>query len=186
MFASPVPSALKLHASSACEAVRALDVVVRALEGERLALGYVLDADLTGLRIPPARDAHRAHHELWRHTCFEAFLRVAGSAGYCELNFAPSQAWAMYRFSGRREGMAVVTNARPPEVEVRRTAAGLTLEATVFWPDLVGTAKPLRLRIAAAAVLEDDSGSLSYWALRHPSAQPDFHHPDGFILELDL
>jgi hypothetical protein len=185
MTASRVPSALKLHAASACEAVHALEVTVRALPEERLVLSYVLDADLKKLRIPAERAAHRAH-ELWMHTCFEAFLGVAGSAGYCELNFAPSQAWAMYRFSARREGMAAVTDARAPEVAVRRTEAGLALDATVFWRDLMGLAPPLRLRIAAAAVLEDEGGRLSYWALRHPAGKPDFHHPDSFALELDL
>jgi hypothetical protein len=35
-----------------------------------------------------------------------------------------------------------------------------------------------------AAVIEDENGRLSYWGLRHPSGKPDFHHPDGFILEV--
>jgi hypothetical protein len=33
--------------------------------------------------------------------------------------------------------------------------------------------------------VEDRSGSLSYWALRHAAGKPDFHHPDAFALELD-
>jgi hypothetical protein len=41
-----------------------------------------------------------------------------------------------------------------------------------------------RLRIALAAVIEDDNGELSYWGLRHPHAKPDFHHPNGFALEV--
>jgi hypothetical protein len=28
------------------------------------------------------------------------------------------------------------------------------------------------------------SGAFSYWALRHSAARPDFHHPDGFALEI--
>jgi hypothetical protein len=157
---------------------------VSALTGARLALSYVLDADLERLRIPQARAAHRAD-ELWTHTCFEAFLRVTGTAGYCELNFAPSRAWAMYRFSARREGMALIS-ARPPQIDVSRTSTGVTLVATVFWDDLIGKEPPLTLRMAAAAVLEDDGGTLSYWALRHPPGKPDFHHADSFALELDL
>ena len=49
-----------------------------------------------------------------------------------------------------------------------------------------GGASALHLRLGAAAVLEDDNGRLSYWALCHPPGKPDFHHPDGFVLELDL
>jgi len=37
---------------------------------------------------------------------------------------------------------------------------------------------------AITAVIEEADGTKSYWALRHPSAQPDFHHADGFALEL--
>jgi hypothetical protein len=158
---------------------------VRAFDADRVVLRYMLDADLERLIIP-AEDAARRAHELWMHTCFEAFLAVAGSPGYCELNFAPSRAWAMYRFSAHRQGMAVVTDARAPHLAMQRTAAGITLDATVFWRDLIPHAAPLRLRIAMAAVVEDEGGRLSYWALRHPPGKPDFHHPDSFMLELDL
>ena len=37
---------------------------------------------------------------------------------------------------------------------------------------------------AIAAVIEEANGTKSYWALAHPSEKPDFHHPDGFVLEL--
>ena len=32
--------------------------------------------------------------------------------------------------------------------------------------------------------IEEASGRISYWALKHPPGRPDFHHPDGFALEL--
>jgi hypothetical protein len=182
--ASHVPIALNCHAASGCEAVRALRVAVRVFD-DRLMLRYVLDADLSHLRLPEEHAPQRAH-ELWTHTCFEAFLGEAGSPGYCELNFAPSRSWAMYRFSARREGMAVVTEARAPEIVVQRSASGLTLEAIVFPHDLIPSRAPLVLRTGLAAVLEDEDGRLSYWAARHPPGKPDFHHPDNFTLELRL
>jgi hypothetical protein len=40
------------------------------------------------------------------------------------------------------------------------------------------------LRIALAAVIEDEKGRFSYWGLRHAPGKPDFHHPDGFALEV--
>ena len=40
------------------------------------------------------------------------------------------------------------------------------------------------LRLALAAVVEEDDGRLSYWALQHAPGNPDFHHPEGFALEL--
>ena len=34
--------------------------------------------------------------------------------------------------------------------------------------------------LGLSAVIETDDGRLSYWALAHPRAQPDFHHPVGW------
>lgn len=185
MSLSRVPSALVRHPSMACEAVRTFDVSLRAFDADRLVLRYALEGDFESLIIP-GEDAARRSHELWLHTCFEAFLGAVGESGYCELNFAPSRAWAMYRFSARRQGMAVITDARAPHLAVVRTAAGVTLDATVFWRDLIPQIPPPRLRVAMTAVVEDAGGRLSYWALRHPPGRPDFHHPDSFTLELEL
>jgi hypothetical protein len=35
-----------------------------------------------------------------------------------------------------------------------------------------------------SAVVEEENGTLSYWALKHPRDKPDFHCPDGFVFEL--
>jgi hypothetical protein len=40
------------------------------------------------------------------------------------------------------------------------------------------------LFLGLSTVIEDDTGTLSYWALKHPSGKPDFHHPDAFALEI--
>jgi hypothetical protein len=33
-------------------------------------------------------------------------------------------------------------------------------------------------------VVEEIDDRLSYWALAHPAERPDFHHPDGFVLQI--
>ena len=40
------------------------------------------------------------------------------------------------------------------------------------------------LHIGLSAVIEEEGGRKSYWALAHPPGPPDFHHPDCFTLEL--
>ena len=84
--------------------VRAL-VASAQREGEGvLHFRYVLDAtDLSSVRIPGPR-ASRQVDELWKHTCFEAFI-VARGEEYFELNFSPSTEWAAYDFDGYRAGM---------------------------------------------------------------------------------
>jgi len=144
---------------------------------------YGVRAEMARLRVPQAGGGHRADG-LWKHTCFEAFIGAADSAGYYEFNFSPALDWAAYRFEDYRFGMTAATLVQAPGLQVRRGGDALELTATVH---LAGLA-PLRdapvLRVALAAVIEEEGGRLAYWALRHAAGNPDFHHPDGFVLEL--
>ena len=72
----------------------------------------------------------------------------------------------------------------PPEIVVRFLENRLELDATVRLSDLGGSRGGGTLKLALTAVLEDDSGTLSYWALKHAPGKPDFHHREGFVLEL--
>jgi hypothetical protein len=156
----------------------ARSIVVRLTREPRaLGLRYVLAADPGRVRVPPPRPATRTDG-LWRHTCFEMFVAEAGSAAYREFNFSPSGEWAAYRFAGYREAGAPLECAAPA-LAVRTSENGLELEATVAC-ELRG-----RLRVGLSAVVEAADGSLSYWALRHPSAAPDFHHAAAFAMEID-
>jgi hypothetical protein len=175
---------LTAHPSTPCDAIRAFDVRVQVREPALLAIEYVLQGDLTRLSIPAPRTAQRVD-ELWKHTCFEAFLLTGESAGYDELNFSPSGEWAAYRFSAYRTGMAPAAGVGAPTPRVAREATRLQVEVTLAVSGLGEarqTATPLR--IGLAAVIEDGGGRVSYWAQRHPPGKPDFHHPDGFALEI--
>jgi hypothetical protein len=174
------------HSSSA---VQGIDVSVdRNHRPGALRFQYVLRADISQLAIPPTRASGRAD-SLWKHTCFEAFITSAGAtgSGYYELNFSPSRQWAIYRFSGYREGMTATEVRSPPELVVRRFDDRLELDAEIELAELADL-PALRaggaLKLALSAVVEDGGGTLSYWALKHPPGKPDFHHADGFVLEL--
>ncbi len=158
--------------------VRALDVAVLEASADVLSLQYVLDAPLARLRLPPSRASLHAD-ELWRHTCFEAFLRMKDSTAYYELNVSPSTEWALYSFTNTRKGMAPVIGASAPELRMQRTAHRLQMDVRLDLRSLSRLGA-----IALAAVIEDENARLSYWSLKHPSPQPDFHHPDAFVLEL--
>jgi hypothetical protein len=177
------PAALASHPSTPNNAVRRLGVQLRAEEPGILVFRYSLDADMSRVRIPPSGAGGRAD-ALWKHTCFEAFVAPADAPGYHEFNFSPSLDWAIYRFSAYREGMAPAEVGRDPEISVRRDDDGLELRSTVHLGRLADLRGARHLRIALAAVIEDGNGRLSYWGLRHPPGKPDFHHPDGFALEV--
>jgi len=133
------------------------------------------------LRFPDARPAEAADG-LWRHSCCELFAGAAGDAAYREYNFSPSGQWAMYGFSAYRERDASVLNPAP-RIRFALNAQGWTLQARLAAPALPEAAAG-QIELGLAAVLEAADGTLSYWALRHASAQPDFHRRETFVLRL--
>lgn len=151
---------------------------------QTLAITYALKGDLMQLRIPPPRPPRRAAR-LWQHTCFEAFVSVKGKTEYYEFNFAPSGEWAAYGFQRYRDGMALEDNDLTPGVTVRSTADRLDLDAIIPLDRLPTIPPRAWLQLALSAVIEDENGMLSYWALTHPPGKPDFHHPDAFAFDFE-
>lgn len=175
--------ALILHPDSRCTAATRIDVEAARPRPGHLVLRYVVSGQMSDPSLPPVTTPKRSD-ELWRHTCFEAFVRATPGATYYEFNFAPSRQWAAYRFSGYRRGMSVADGINTPRVEVQSTAEGYSLQASLDLdrlPDLPGDAA---WSLGIAAVIEDAEGCSSYWALAHPPGKADFHHPDGFVQEL--
>lgn len=160
-----------------------IEVRVRRSQPDTLLFQYVLRAEMPRIRVPSGQPPGRADG-LWKHTCFEAFIAVADASRYYELNFSPSGRWAIYSFSGYRSGMSPTDVTEPPELDVRRFDDRLELDAPIRMSDLIAREGGRMLKLALTAVIEDDSGTLSYWALKHAPGKPDFHHPDGFVLEL--
>lgn len=174
---------LTRHPATPSRAVRGIEVQVGGVEGSVLALTFRLDADMARVRIPPLAAQRRAPG-LWQHTCFEAFLAPVNSQAYYELNFSPSGQWAAYAFRAYRDGASDALEAAP-QIGALIAPDRLELGATVDLSRLNGLQPHGGLRLALSAVIEEE-GLTSYWALKHPAANPDFHHPDAFALTLEL
>ncbi len=174
---------LTAHPSSPNGTVRSLGVQLRWEEPGVLVFHYSLNADMSRVRVPLSGAGGRAD-ALWKHTCFEAFIAPADAPGYHEFNFSPSLDWAIYRFSAYRKGMSSVEIGQTPVISVRRGDDGLDVQAAVHLAHLADLRDARHLRIALAAVIEDENGRLSYWGLRHPPGKPDFHHPKGFAVQV--
>lgn len=176
-------TALVCYPTTLSGAVRGVDIrLVREPSGS-LTLRYVLRADMLHVRVPPTASSTRADG-LWAHTCFEAFIAPETGGAYYELNFSPSFQWAIYSFAAYRQGMSPTEVTVPPKLSVRTFDDRLELDATLGLDDLKGLRAAHTLKLAVTAVVEDDSGTLSYWSLKHAPGKPDFHHTDGFALEL--
>jgi hypothetical protein len=162
------------HPDTPARAISAVEVEVGPLSGAQLRLQYVVAGEIARLALPEAASPERGD-ALWKRTCFEAFAML--DHGYREFNFSPSTEWAACDFDSYRADMRNA-DVLAPRVEGRHGQAHYELFVAF---DLPGDAP---WRLALTAVIEETDGTKSYWALKHPPGKPDFHHADGFALEL--
>lgn len=172
------------HPSSPPRAIEAVEVEFGMSDGNEVLLRYLVRG--SGLSLPEMEAPERAD-ELWMTTCFEMFVMPDdGGDSYFEFNFSPSTRWAAYAFNGYRAAMRDLALAvephveRDPELEPEDGEPHYALEAEVDFSEI----PPGALRVGLTAVIEELDGTKSFWALAHPSDEPDFHHADSFTLEL--
>ena len=132
------------------------------------------------LKIPSIKSKERAD-DLWKTTCFELFMRPVGGEEYLEWNFSPSRKWNAYAFDSYRTGMRERVVARAPD-SVWHGGKGFAL----FDVAIPRAELPIvECQLGIAAVIEEDGGAISYWALDHSDAErPDFHHSACFAATL--
>ena len=184
----PQPFTLTSHPATPSAVLHRIAGHVTRQRDGTLAITYILEGDIERLRLP-APQAARFTDELWRHTCCELFVARKNDPAYHECNFAPSTEWAAYAFARTRERAPPAAQheiaALNPRIALRRRADRLELDAVIRLDLLSSRYTDARIALAVSAVIEDRDGTLSYWALTHPQAKPDFHHPDAFVLELN-
>ena len=173
---------LKLHPDSRSFAATHIEVEIARRRADSLVLSYIVTGKIGEIRMPPVMAAARSE-ELWRHTCFEAFVCASSGSEYYEFNFAPSTQWAAYQFSSYRSGMRVAAEISAPPIEVRSGPDCYTLQASLELDRLSALPRKVAWYLGLSALIEDTSGRKSYWALAHPPGKPDFHHADCFAHE---
>lgn len=139
------------------------------------------------IRLSALRPVHerRRTDNLWKHTCWEAFLARPDEPAYVELNVAPSGDWNVYGFDNYRHGMHELAYPVSPLIEASQTGVWtVELRADMAAPSLRSLLQSPQLSLGVAAIVEYANGSIDYWALHHPCDKPDFHHRDGLVLQL--
>ena len=166
---------MKPHPDTPSAAVQAI-VVDAERDGDALALTYRAIGRMEDMAVPAPAFCERMD-ELWKHTCFEAFVR-GEDARYCEFNFSPSGQWAAYDFTGHRDGR-IDADVVAPYVRFEDNMTWFALGATIA----VDAATDWQ--VGLSAVLEEKGGTKSYWALAHPEGdKPDFHDAACFAAHL--
>ncbi len=154
----------------------------------RLELVWRLTGDLDALVLPEPSPSRRRCDGLWQTTCLEAFWGLAGQEAYWELNLAPSGDWNLYRLSHYRGPLVPVALAAAPPWQVRRTAGEWEVAVELDLSEVAGGEEPgvadLPLEVSLTAVIDQVGQGVSYWALAHTGAEPDFHRRDSFRLGL--
>jgi hypothetical protein len=129
--------------------------------------------------LPPLAGKGR-RDGLWQATCFELFVKQPGADAYAEFNLSPSERWAAYDFAGYRDGMAERPMPRDPVITPRR--GGSTLIFDVAIPAAALPAPPWIYGLTA--VIVEQGGATSYWAIAHRPDKPDFHDEACFAAKL--
>jgi hypothetical protein len=146
-----------------------------------LHISYSLLGDLSQVKIPKAAKEATRQRELWEDTCFEFFLGVKNDKEYWEFNLSPAGHWNVYRFDDYRQGMKEETafTAMPFSVQVEPDALSLSLKlnlGAIFIPTQA-------IEVGISAVV-NQQGKLSYWSLKHPAKEADFHRREAFLIKL--
>ncbi len=174
---------LRCHPATPATAVQAIEATTIFSDDGRLTVTYRLYGDTTCLRIPEKQSPSRTDN-LWQHTCFEAFIGIEGETAYHEFNFSPSGQWAAYAFSDYRQRTDIFPELEAPDIRTRIFPDRLELEASIAQTALPRTPERRLLQIGLSAVVENRTGGMSYWALSHATAKPDFHDRRSFIIDL--
>ena len=163
------------HPVHASKAVKGVSVEIEPAP-HGWSIWYEVEAATSDIVIPSPKPSRRTDG-LWESTCFEAFLRRPDAARYLEFNVSTSTEWAAYAFESYRAGRQDYEVAHPPMISHIEQAFALDVHVTL-------PIKPGPWCAAFTAIIEETDGTKSYWAVRHPPGEPDFHHPDCFALEL--
>lgn len=170
---------LVCHPEHRASRVQDLSASVLAKGPGKLVVSYVVGCGGHLLNVGHRKTAERVDN-LWQTTCFEIFVKVAGQDAYLEYNFAPSGDWATYSFTGYRAGMEAPEVA-VPKIGTRAGGQDYIVDVEVDLPPEYHN-QPLQLAISA--VVEEQQGPVSYWALAHGGGPADFHDPACFIHQL--
>ncbi|PZQ53964.1 MAG: hypothetical protein DI555_14670 [Novosphingobium pentaromativorans] len=169
---------LTCHPAHPSALVRAIETRVIGFDANWLRVRWRILGG--GKLVVPAFAGKGRADDLWQTTCFELFLQEPEGAGYTEFNLSPSERWNAYDFTGRREGMTQRPMPREPECTMRKGSDIAVFDAAIP----VGGLPQGPLRCAFTAVIEEEGGVKSYWALAHHADAPDFHDPACFTLQL--
>lgn len=164
--------------------VERIEVIPTRQINNQIGFRFMVTGDLGSLCFPTAEhpsDRFR-RDELWRSTCFEAFVRPAGRSSYFETNLSPAGHWAVYEFDAYRQGMRDAAASHHWFKSDDRRPDWYSISGDFMFDALNGDTGDWYVNLTA--VIEAKDATKSYWALAHAAGPPDFHNADCFTARL--
>jgi hypothetical protein len=177
----PIYHPLICHPKTPADYIETIEICCQVTPAGSLWLRYYIEVPEPMLVVANTQEPARTD-DLWKTTCFEAFLAIGDEPEYLEFNFSAATLWAAYQFCEYREGRSNLALSAVPEIYLDMSNSHFALEATVQLPPQWQQG---RFTIGVTVVAEEPSGTKSYWALDHKKAEPDFHDRSCFTLQLE-
>lgn len=152
--------------------------------GDILAAEFVVKGPLKNIRglLTSGKATSRADG-LWKTTCFEWFLKPLSGEAYWEANFSPTGQWNLYLLEGYRKNLVQEERAKISQLVPKCFSTEWHLKTQIDFSRIALPPKT-KFKAHASAVIETVDDKKNYWSFTHTQNQPDFHHPDHFILEI--
>ncbi|NUN05682.1 MAG: DOMON-like domain-containing protein [Bdellovibrio sp.] len=144
---------------------------------ENILVEFLISGALQNIAWPPPQVIEARADELWKQTCLEVFISHGLSAQdpYLEVNCSPNGNWNAYSFSSYRQGMTPAA-----DITVRLKERSSQSNEARFRLEIASTQALHVAHLGLTAAIEFTSGEKSYFALKHPAAQADFHDKNGW------
>jgi len=151
--------------------------------GTQITVRYTLSGEINAILFPAQSIPLIRKHDLWKATCFEFFIAPAGQPEYWEFNLSPSGNWNVYHMDAYRQvNMREEENISSLPFTFHKTSSQAILEVSVNTASFLPVTQ--KLDVGIAAIIQNHELFETYWALKHPNPQADFHHRAGFIINL--
>lgn len=156
------------------------------LKGPHLQIQFILNGPLSLLKkIGTTSSTKNRKNELWKSTCFEWFIKTSDHPRYWEFNLSPNGDWNVYSLTDYRQNLIEENLIRQFNLETKIISdKEWHLEGFVDLSAIPALSESKLLLINLSAVLELQDSSKTYWSLAHTQKQPDFHHPQHFLIQL--
>lgn len=177
-------AALLRHPSDRSPSDITIDATAKLVGDGHISARFTVIGNLGNVDIPDLSTNPNRKDELWRHTCFEVFIRQPDQKSYIEYNLSPTRDWAAYEFQDYRKGMKDAAVDERPTMRTLASSDQFVLDALFNFSPPKGSAISSTLHIGLSAILAGVDGAVSHWALAHPPGKPDFHHSDCFALQI--